>query len=111
VLRDPVFGRTLIIGPGGVFVDLLARVEVELFPVSAGRVEAALRRLPIWPLLEGYRGKSAADVARVVAAICAICDAAESLGDNLIELEINPLLVTADDACAVDALLTLKRQT
>jgi len=103
--RDPQFGPTVLIGAGGVMVELLDDIQIALAPVSAETAEALLRRLRIWPLLSGFRGRPVLDLAAVVDTIVRVSDLAASLGERLIELDINPLLVRAagKGVSAVDA--------
>jgi hypothetical protein len=101
--RDPVYGATLTLGFGGVTTELLADTVTLVCPVAAAEVEAALRRLRLWPLLDGYRGKPGADLAAVVAAALAV--QAMFADSRLREVEINPLMVKARGAVAADAVI------
>jgi len=105
VQRDPQFGLALVVGAGGILVELVEDAAMLLLPTSAVEVEAALRRLKISKLLAGYRGKPAADIKKLVASIMAIADFAEANRGKLLELDVNPLMVRADGAVAVDALV------
>jgi len=102
--RDPVYGATLTLGFGGVTAELLADTVTLVLPVTAEDVHAALRRLRLWPLLDGYRGRARADVAGAVAAVMAM---QALLRDRpaLEEIEVNPLILTPDAAVAVDAVI------
>ena len=66
-----------------------------------------LRRLPIFPLLQGYRGCDGANINSVRDTILGLCGAASSLGDALVELEVNPVLAAVDRAVVADALLSV----
>jgi succinyl-CoA synthetase beta subunit len=107
VTRDPQFGTSLTIGAGGVMVELLADSVTLLLPTSASEVERALRRLKCFALLDGFRGRPRADLQAVVHSVLAIAAYAESQASRLIELDVNPLIVTANDAIAADALIRL----
>lgn len=107
VQRDPQFGLALVIGAGGILVELVEDAAMLLLPTSAEEVEVAVRRLKIAKLLGGYRGKPAADMAALVKSIMAIAAFAEAHRDTLLELDVNPLMVRADGAVAVDALVVL----
>ncbi|HKP23346.1 MAG TPA: acetate--CoA ligase family protein [Dongiaceae bacterium] len=107
VQRDPQFGLALVVGAGGILVELVEDAAMLLLPTSAEEVEAAIRRLKIAKLLAGYRGKPAADMAALVKSIMAIAAFAEAHRDTLLELDVNPLMVRADGAVAVDALVVL----
>jgi acetate---CoA ligase (ADP-forming) len=102
--RDPVYGTTLTLGFGGVTAELLADTVTLILPVGGEEIRAALTRLKLWPLLDGYRGRPKADVAALV-------DIATRLGQVMVdqpaleEIEINPILVRQRGAVAVDALI------
>ncbi|MES2665056.1 MAG: acetate--CoA ligase family protein [Pseudomonadota bacterium] len=102
--RDPVYGVTLTLGMGGVAAELLADTVTLIAPVTAAEVTAALRRLRLWPLLEGYRGRPKADVAAMVSVVMAL-QALMQARPGLAEIEINPLILRAEGAIAVDALI------
>jgi acyl-CoA synthetase (NDP forming) len=102
--RDPVYGATLTLGMGGVTAEVLADTVTLVLPVTKAEVLEAVRRLRLWPLLDGYRGRPKADMG-------AVADIAVRLGalmladDSLEEIEINPVLVRQAGAVAVDALI------
>lgn len=102
--RDPVYGLTLTLGLGGVTAELLADTVTLVWPVTEPEVGAALRRLRLGPLLDGYRGRPRADTA-AVAAIVQRLGALMAERPVLEEIEINPLLVCEAGAVAVDALI------
>jgi acyl-CoA synthetase (NDP forming) len=107
IQRDPQFGLALVLGAGGILVELVEDAAMLLLPTTAEEVEAAIRRLKIAKLLAGYRGKPAADMNALVKSIMAIAAFAEANRDTLLELDVNPLMVRADGAVAVDALVVL----
>ena len=63
-LRNADFGPVISIGTGGVAIELYRDVAYLALPVSEEQVLAALRKLKLWTLLQGFRGKPAADVDR-----------------------------------------------
>ncbi len=102
--RDPVYGVSLTIGMGGVTAEVLADTVTLILPAGEPEVLAALRRLRLWPLLDGYRGGAKADT-RAVAQIAARLGVLMLARPELEEIEINPILVRAQGAVAVDALI------
>ncbi len=102
--RDPVYGVSLTLGMGGVTAEVLADTVTLILPVTADEVLVALRRLRLWPLLDGYRGRAKADMAAVAAMAVKLGDLMMS-DVSLEEIEINPVLVRAQGAVAVDALI------
>jgi acetate---CoA ligase (ADP-forming) len=105
VVRDPVLGPLLVIGAGGVLVEILAERAVLLAPVTRSAALAVLRRLRIAPVLTGSRGQPAADLGAIADAIAGLSRLACDLGDALEALDINPLICSPTGAIAVDALL------
>lgn len=102
--RDPVYGITLTLGLGGVTAEVLADTVTLVWPVTPAGILAAMRRLRLWPLLDGYRGRAKADMA-AVAAIAGTLGALMAARPELEEIEINPILVREAGAVAVDALI------
>jgi acyl-CoA synthetase (NDP forming) len=104
VRRDPVYGVSLTLGMGGVTAEVLADTVTLVLPVTEAEVLAALRRLRLWPLLDGYRGRARPDLA-ALAALAVRVGAMMLENQGLEEIEINPVLLRAEGAVAVDALI------
>ncbi len=102
--RDHELGPLLVVGAGGVLVELLADRAVALPPVGPEQARAMLGELRVAALLAGARGRPAADLDAVVAAITGLSQLAAELGDALEGLDINPLICGPHGAVAVDAL-------
>ena len=105
--RDPVVGLHLLIGAGGVMAEVLRDVAVLLLPVGRGDVLQALESLRVWPLLQGFRNRPAADVDAVIESVLAVQNFVMEHLETLEELDINPLIVCAEaeGAVAADALI------
>ena len=104
VVRDPQFGFALLIGAGGVLAELITDSVTLLLPATREDIERALRTLRVWTLIAGHRGRKG-DPDSVLRAIEAIAAFAAAHRDDLLELDVNPLLVLPDRAVAVDALI------
>lgn len=102
--RDPIYGVSLTLGMGGVTAELLADTVTLILPVTGDEVRAGLQRLRLWTLLDGYRGRARADVGALVDMVLRLARvmAADA---SLEEIEINPVLLRAQGAVAVDALI------
>jgi len=105
VSRDATFGLSLLIGTGGTMVELLEDTASLLLPASRADIAAAIQSLKVARLIEGFRGSVAGDMNAVLDAIEAIARYAVTNSDRLLELDVNPLLVTPDVAIAVDAFI------
>jgi acyl-CoA synthetase (NDP forming) len=102
--RDHELGPLLVVGAGGVLVELLADRAVALPPVGPEQARQLIGQLRVAALLAGARGQPAADLDAVVAAVTALSQLAAELGDALEALDINPLICGPHGAVAVDAL-------
>ena len=104
---DPVFGPVVLVGDGGKYVEAMPDLQVLLPPFDAARVEQALRRLRIAPLLDGVRGEPPLDVAAFCAAAVAVGALMLDDAAALTQLDINPVIVGARGAgcVAVDAVI------
>ncbi|OOL34491.1 MULTISPECIES: acetate--CoA ligase family protein [unclassified Pseudomonas] len=107
IKRENDFGLALVIGAGGILVELLKDSRSLLLPTTDGAIRQALLSLRSAALLQGFRGRDAADLDALVAAIRAVADYACENAGQLLELDVNPLLVGADGTTAVDALIRL----
>jgi acyl-CoA synthetase (NDP forming) len=107
VKRDPQFGLALVIGAGGILVEMVQDSAMLLLPTDRAAIERAIHGLKIAKVLRGYRGRAGGDIAAVVDAVAAVAGYAEAHRADLLELDVNPLMVLHDGAVAVDALVVL----
>jgi acetate---CoA ligase (ADP-forming) len=99
---DPLYGPLLLVGAGGIMVELIRDVAQRLLPVGAHDVTAMIDGLKLAPLLAGYRGRPAANRAALDAAALALARFYLDHRARIAEIEINPLMVSAQGAVAVD---------
>ncbi|MFD3550219.1 acetate--CoA ligase family protein [Streptomyces sp. NPDC058655] len=106
VTQDDLFGPTVTVGLGGVLVEVLHDAAVRVPPFGEDQARAMLAELRGHALLEGVRGAPPADVDALVEVVLRIQRMALELGDDLSELDINPLMVLprGQGAVALDAL-------
>lgn len=106
---DPDFGPMVLVGFGGILVEVLKDVQLAPAPVSHATAGAMLRKLAFWPVLQGVRGRPALDFEAGADALVRLSWLAADLGARLVELDINPLIVRASGggAVAADARATL----
>ena len=102
----PPVGMLLTLGAGGTLVDRLDDTANLLLPAGADDVREALRALRIWPLLAGHRDRQPAAVDALVASTVALGTLVLN-DDDVLEVEINPMVVTPQAAVAADALITV----
>ena len=104
---DPTFGKHIIVGGGGIYVELLQDSSVLMLPVSREDIRQALSNLKDFKLLEGYRGGMKGDIEAVIDSVMSVI---ELIRTNAVEeLDINPLLVLkgSDGVVAADTLIKL----
>ncbi len=107
--RDPQFGPILLLGMGGVAVEIMKDVAISTAPVCRTRAVEMIDELRMSPLLKGARGRPLVDIDAIVEAIVRVSWLAHDLGPSLVDLEINPLIVRGkgEGAVAVDGRATL----
>ncbi len=107
VVTDPVFGPVLACGAGGTQAELLKDVAVRVCPLSPEEGMEMISSLAIFPLLEGYRGAPAADLGALeglLVRVGAMVDAHQ----EIVELDLNPVVASSDGAVAVDARIRVR---
>ena len=103
VRRDAPVGWLITLGAGGIYTELWRDTVCLLAPATDTEIRNAILSLRIAPLLNGYRGKPAGDLDALVALTQKVI--ALTLNEGLVEVELNPVLVTKTSAVAVDALM------
>jgi len=96
---DPVVGPLVLVGAGGTLAELYQDFAVELAPVSEAEAEAMIARVKGLAVIRGYRNMPRGDVKALAKAVAAF----STLGSEVREAEINPLIVKAQGVVAVDA--------
>lgn len=104
---DDSFGPLVVLGLGGVAVELDARTLVLTAPTTPARVRAGLVRLGILKRLQPWRGQPDIDAQPLVDTVLRFAGLAAALGPRLRTMEINPLMVTADGVAAADAVVDI----
>ncbi len=106
--RDRTFGPVILVGSGGIFVEVLKDVAMRVVPVSASEVEQMLAELKVYPILTGARGRKPRDLSAVAQCLLSTARLIQAFPE-IQELDINPVLVFAETqgAQAVDARIIL----
>ena len=105
VVADPAHGFVLTLAAGGVMTEILKDSTTLVLPVTPHNVTEAFQRLKIAPILNGYRGQPAADMAALVDAVMSVQSYVQQNMNDVLEVEINPIIATPTTAIAVDALI------
>ena len=112
IKRDDQFGPALVIGAGGILVELVADSVSLLLPTNRAAVMKAVGSLSAAKLIKGFRGNAAGDMNAVIDAVFSVAKFAEDNWDSLMELDINPLLVlpAGQGVVAADALVSFSSE-
>jgi len=102
VVRDAQFGPLVLVGFGGIYVEVLDDTATRLAPVTREDALEMLDELRMAPVLRGVRGEAAVDRAALAETIARFSRLAVDFPE-LVEIEVNPLVATASGAVAVDA--------
>ncbi|MCP4630311.1 MAG: CoA-binding protein, partial [bacterium] len=103
ISADPAFGPTVVLGLGGIFVELLKDSTLQLPPVSRDEARMMIAGLKGAKLLEGFRGKGRADLDALMTAIVQIAQLAQDFSGLIAALDINPLIVLPEGRGVVAA--------
>jgi len=104
--RDPQFGPCVLVGIGGVLAEALDDVAVRLAPLEPRDAQEMLDDLHAARLLEAFRGEPPVDRDRVAAVLVALGDLAAAR-DDVVSIDVNPLVIVDGAPVAVDALIEL----
>jgi succinyl-CoA synthetase beta subunit len=104
---DPVFGPVVMLGMGGIFVEILRDVTFRLAPFNEDEAWRMIGDLRALPVLRGARGRPPADLAALARALAQLSRFAAAQGPSLASLDINPFLVLPEGkgALALDAVV------
>jgi acyl-CoA synthetase (NDP forming) len=105
IVRDEQFGPLVIVGAGGVLVEVLRDRGLALPPLDEPRAMALIDALEIRPLLDGVRGQPPADIGALADSIMSLSWLANDLGEHLEALDANPVICAPNGCVAVDALV------
>jgi acyl-CoA synthetase (NDP forming) len=106
---DPLFGPLIVVGLGGILVELMKDSVLELAPVTKATALDMLARLRGRALLDGFRGGPAVDRDALAEAIVRLGEFVSDHRDRISELDVNPLICAGTRVIAVDALIVRAR--
>jgi acetate---CoA ligase (ADP-forming) len=105
VVRDLALGPIVVVGAGGVLVEVIGDRGVGLPPIDAVHATRMLEGLGVRRLLDGVRGSHPADIDALVRAVVSVSVLATELSASLEALDINPLRCGPKGVVALDALI------
>lgn len=109
IKKDPIFGPIVAVGVGGIFVEVFKDIAMRAVPLREEDAKAMIDELKSKALFEGVRGQLPRDIDALVAILMKVSRLAVELKDNILEMDINPLILYEKGAGAVaaDALIVL----
>ena len=107
---DPQYGSFLMVGLGGIFVEVLKDVSIRLLPIDEREAREMLKELRGYKVLEGVRGQKPRDIDALVKAMVGLSDIFAAHRNDLSDMEINPIMVREQgkSTAAVDVRLVRK---
>lgn len=107
-INDPDWGPAIVVGLGGIWVELLKDSSLRVLPVTKSEAREMVENLRAVALLKGYRGAVATDLDKLAEVIVGVGNAAFALGPDLATLELNPVRVAGSEIEALDGLATYR---
>jgi acyl-CoA synthetase (NDP forming) len=105
LIRHEPFGLGIVVGVGGVLVELVNDAAFDLLPIDRESAEAMIDRTRLDALLKGYRGAPRADRQALVETIVALSNFAGRYGHLIEAVDVNPVVVFEKGVCVLDALV------
>ncbi len=99
--RDAQFGPVVLFGAGGIFIEIIKDVSLRLCPITQKEALEMIKEIKTYPILSGARGQKPVNInelAKIIASVCQL--AAEN--EYIKEIDLNPVIVDENNACAVD---------
>lgn len=105
--KDPQFGPVMMFGLGGVLVEVLKDVAFRVVPINDRDARQMVEEIKGYPILQGYRGQEAADLAKLHDLLLRVSAFVEQ-HPEVAELDLNPVFAYRDGAIAVDARIVIE---
>jgi len=105
MVDDPNFGPIVMLGAGGVFVEIMQDVRAILPPFGSDVARREIEKLKIRPLLDGARGRPAVDIDALAETLSRFSALVCALRGSVKEIDVNPLIAGPEGCIAVDALV------
>lgn len=109
--KDPVFGQIVLVGMGGIYIEVLKDVAMRKAPISTIEAKRMLKELRGYPLLKGVRGKQPYDEEALCEVIAKFSEFITQYEDEIQEIDLNPIMVfeKGKGVKVADTLITLNK--
>ena len=109
VVRDPQFGPCVMFGFGGILTEAIADVEFRLAPITSYDARDLISSLRTTGLLKEFRGEKALNIDATIDLLIKLGELAED--EQILSIDLNPLIIVDGSPVAADALVELKEET
>ena len=109
IKKDPIFGTVMLIGMGGTTAELFKDKRLEFPPLNEKLAMQMLQSLKIYPLLKGWRGDKPKNIEKLIEVLIRMSYLAADYPE-ILELDINPLIVSPTDVMALDARIVVDEE-
>jgi acetyltransferase len=110
IKKDKIFGTVLMVGMGGITAELFGDKALGFPPLNESLARRMLESLKIYPLLKGYRGSNPKNIDQLIQVLIRLSYLAADYPE-ILELDINPLLVTPEEAIVLDGRIIIDQKT
>ena len=107
VSNDPVFGPVIMFGLGGVFVEVFEDIAFRVAPIRKTDAMEMIKETKGYQVLQGTRGKPPVDIEAIAEVLLGISDLVTDYGEEIKELDINPLIIYENGAVAADGMIVV----
>lgn len=101
MMRDPIFGPLIVVGLGGIYVEIMKETVVRLAPFDAPQAKRLLERAKFFPLLAGARGRAPVNVDALAELVSKVATLS-MVETSILSLDLNPVIMTKSGAQIVD---------
>lgn len=107
IVKDATFGLTLMFGLGGIYTEVYKDVTFRVIPIRRNDADEMLSEIKAAPILEGFR-KVKVDRKGLIELLLKVSKLGDELHDQIDQMDLNPVFVTADGVIVVDAKMILR---
>ena len=105
VKNDPECGPAILLGPGGIYTELMDEVSIRMLPLDEGDASAMISETRLTKLLAGLRGAPPSDISSLEKTVYGLADFAWANRQWIESIDLNPVIVHETGVSVVDALI------
>ncbi len=105
--RDPLFGPVILFGMGGIMTEILKDQAIALPPLNRLLARRLMESTKVYRMLKGYRNRPPARLDLLEETLIRLAQLVSDFPE-IVELDINPMILSADGVCAIDGRVLIK---